>query len=378
MRANEFLIEDYDPSKGRVEHPEDLIISYGSQGANRAIAAIKQMATNPETISIKPDGKPALIWGRDQNGFGIADKYMFSKGTIPRSIEQMNQIYSSRKGGGREDLMQMMSSLWSQFEQSIPDGFKGWLFGDLLYSETPQIKDNKFVFQPNTVIYSVPVDSELGKRIATSTSGIVVHTYFPQAPYQGPDGSIVSPSGRHISKLTGVNNKGPLLIITDQFAVPPKIKIPADLKSLEQFVNNNGRLLDALINPDQLRTMKISDFPDLFKKYVNTKVKARNFDNFGNDFLQWLDSQKLSEQKKANIATYLQSNTGAYKVFCQIYMGIMRVKDHIVKLLDNHPAPLEASIMGQPGQEGYLVHGKEHPIKAVDRQKFIAANFEDK
>ena len=42
MRAQEFLTEDYDPTKARVEHLEDLILTQGSSGAQHAIAIIQQ------------------------------------------------------------------------------------------------------------------------------------------------------------------------------------------------------------------------------------------------------------------------------------------------------------------------------------------------
>jgi len=376
MRAKDFLTEDYDPTKARVEHPEDLVLTQGSAGAQQAIAAIQQMATNPETISIKPDGKPALIWGRDQSGFGLADKHMFAKGIIPRSMEQLAQVYSARSGGGREDLISMMASLWPQFEASVPNSFKGWMFGDLLYSQRPPVQNGQFVFQPNTVVYTVPVDSDLGRQIAKSTSAIVAHTYFSQAPYQGPDGKIIAPPGRHITTTRNLNVGGPLLVMSDQFTVPPKVKIPASLKTLSSFISSNGNLIDKVLDVNALTSLKIKDLPELFKKYANNRVKQRNFSNFGGDFIEWLSTARVSEQKQKNIATHLQANANGFKVLCQAFIGIMQVKDQIVNLLDSHPAPLQAHINNEPGQEGYLVHTKTGPIKAVNRPKFSAANFE--
>jgi hypothetical protein len=376
MRAQEFLTEDYDPTKARVEHPEDLILTQGSSGAQHAIAIIQQMATNPETISIKPDGKPAIIWGRDDQGFGMADKHMFAKGIIPRSIDQMAQVYSQRSGGGREELVSMMAALWPQFEQSVPGSFRGWMFGDLLYSQRPGVQNGNFVFQPNTVSYSVPVASDLGKQIAASTSGIVVHTYFKQAPYLGQDGKIVAPPGQHITSPRGINTRGPLLVISDQFTAPPKVKVPPEIKNLSAFISRNAGLIDKVLDESTLVSLKIKDLPQLLKTYANSKVRARNFNAFGSDFLEWLASSKASEQKQKNIQTHLQENAGGFKVLCQAFLGIMNIKDKIVGLLDAHPAPLQASIQGEPGQEGYLVHTKSGPVKTVNRQKFSAANFE--
>lgn len=378
MRATEFLIEEYDPTKARVPHPEDEVLLRGSAGSKDAIAAIKQMATNPETISIKPDGKPALVWGRDEQGFSLVDKHMFKAGTLPRNPNQLAQVYSQRKGGGREDLISMMSALWPQFEASVPNSFRGWLFGDLLWSQTPPIQNNQFVFKPNTVVYTVPTNSELGQGIAKSTSGICVHTFFSKAPGMDPQGQFVAPPGRHISKLpAAVNNKGPLLMVTDQFTVPPRVKLPPDLKSIENFITSNGAVMDKFLDEATLSSLKIKDLPTLLQAYGNYRVKQRNFDNFGSDFItDFLASKKVSPQKLNNIQTYIESNRAGYKVLCQAFIGIMRVKDHIVNNLDAHPAQMQAHINDVPGQEGYLVHTKTGPFKTVDRAKFSAANFE--
>jgi len=370
MRAQEFLTEadeaNYSLENARISHPEDMVISMGSTGAKLAIKSIQQMASHPETISIKPDGKPAIVWGQDEKGFGMADKHMFAKGIIPRSPQELAEIYAQRKSGGREELTAMMTALWPQFQASLTGGFKGWLFGDLLYSQRPAVQGDSFVFQPNTVVYTVPVASDLGKRISASTSGIVAHSYFAAS----------GQPGKHINKIRGVNPSGPLLVIDDQFSVPPKVKIPPDLKSLETFITSNGAAIDKLLDKSALSAAKISSFPQIFQKYVNAKVKARDFSNFGADFIEWMAGAKVSTSMQQNIAAHLKANAGGYKVLCQAFIGIMRVKDHIVKLLDSHPAPLQGSIQGELGQEGYLVHTGTGPVKAVDRQKFSAANFE--
>lgn len=377
MRAQEFLTEEYDPTKARVPHPEDRVFDEGSAGAQKAIATLQQMASNPETISIKPDGKPAIVWGKDERGFTMCDKHMFAKGILPRSPEEIAQVYAQRKGGGREELADMIAQLWPQFEASLPGSFKGYLFGDLLYSQRPPVENGSFVFKPNTVVYTVETNSELGQRIAKSTSGIVVHTFFSKAPAPGPDGKIVAPPGRHISTPRGTNQNGPLVIVTDQFMTPPKVKIPPDLKALSSFITSNGSLIDKVTNPEALAALKIKDLPQLLMKYTNGKVRQRNFDGFGSDFLQWLDGEgRVSDGKKKNIATHLQANAGGFKVICQAFIGIMRVKNHIVGLLDAHPAQMQAHINGEAGQEGYMVHGKENPTKVVNREKFSAANFE--
>ena len=66
--------------KGHLDHPEDLIFLGDVTGANRAVDAIVKTVANPKTVTIKWDGYPALIFGRDTNGkFSIMDKHMFNK-----------------------------------------------------------------------------------------------------------------------------------------------------------------------------------------------------------------------------------------------------------------------------------------------------------
>ena len=66
--------------KGHLDHPEDLVFLQDISGANRAIDSVVKTVTNPNTVTIKWDGYPALIFGRDATGkFSIMDKHMFNK-----------------------------------------------------------------------------------------------------------------------------------------------------------------------------------------------------------------------------------------------------------------------------------------------------------
>ena len=66
--------------KGHLEHPEDLVFLGDEQGARQAIDSIVATVENPQSITIKWDGYPALIFGRGSDGkFSIMDKHMFNK-----------------------------------------------------------------------------------------------------------------------------------------------------------------------------------------------------------------------------------------------------------------------------------------------------------
>ena len=62
-------------AKARIDHPEDLVFEEGSSGAQRALDAMKHAAVDPTVNSVKWDGTPAIIFGRDENGFIMAMKH---------------------------------------------------------------------------------------------------------------------------------------------------------------------------------------------------------------------------------------------------------------------------------------------------------------
>ena len=73
--------------------------------------------------------------------------------------------------------------------------------GDLMYTndkKMQKIDGKSFVtFQPNTILYAVQTDSDLGKKIASSKMGIVFHTTYSGATIEDLGASF----GANISKL---------------------------------------------------------------------------------------------------------------------------------------------------------------------------------
>ena len=61
-------------------------------------------------------------------------------------------------------------------------GIKDVLQGDLMFTddvETTDIEGKKYyTFQPNTIVYAVDVNSDLGKKIKNAKIGVVWHTTY--------------------------------------------------------------------------------------------------------------------------------------------------------------------------------------------------------
>ena len=174
--------------KGHLDHPEDLIFLQDVAGANRAVDAIAQTVKNPKTVTIKWDGYPALIFGRDSEGnFSIMDKHMFNKkdgtGRQVYSPKQFVQ-YDANRGVDRSGLHNIIAEIWPGLEQASK-GAKGYYWGDLLFSQPLQDQNGEYVFKanPNGITYKVDASSEVGKLMKGKTAGIAVHQYIdPNAP----------------------------------------------------------------------------------------------------------------------------------------------------------------------------------------------------
>jgi len=154
--ANIKLVED----KGHLDHPEDLVFLQDVAGANQALNNILATAKNPNNISIKWDGYPALIFGRGPNGkFSIMDKHMFNKkdgsGRKIYSPADFAQ-YDAARGVNRGELERIISEIWSGLEIESR-GTKGYYWGDLLFHKPLTPNNNglySFKANPNGITYT--------------------------------------------------------------------------------------------------------------------------------------------------------------------------------------------------------------------------------
>ena len=350
----------------RIEHPEDLVFDRGSSGIDTAIQGIQRTAQQPTTATVKWDGKPAIIFGRKPNGeFVLTDKGGFLKSGgvgLATSPKQMADVLAQRRGGGREELAQLYADMWPVIERATPKNMRGYLQADLLFH--PQkpytVKDGKYTFTPNTVTYRVDADSETGKKIGDSTYGIVIHSKIAE-----PGADVEPVSGATISDV-------PALFVADQNIKDSTAGVQLDEKNiaqLKQLKSKYGSQIDALFNPQELRNRRISNFPKLFKQYINTKVRAGNYDNMIKGFVDWV-SEKVPTQAPRMIE-WMKGNSQGTAALVNTFLLLSAVKNDMIRQLDQTAHEIEASIDDEPGHEGYV--GQD--LKFVDRMRFSQANF---
>jgi hypothetical protein len=364
--ANPYTIYEADEGNvgGRakgIEHLEDLVFRKGSRGAAEALTILDQAAASPgTTTSVKWDGMPAVYFGRkpDTGEFVLTDGSGFeAKGYdgLATSPRMMSQIQGTRKGD-RSGLIQTYATLWPMLEAALPENFRGYVQGDLLYMNTPALQAGNYVFKPNTVQYRIPAKSSLGQRIGNSEVGIAMHTMYSDA------GEPKQPL-----KRVKFNDVPGLLLIEPIFAkeMAPNPELVQQIKSL---IRGQGAAIDTLFNPAELRAQQLTDLAKLCVDYINTRIKepSGNFDNLLSGFGDWLQT-KVTPRKFANIVEYLQSptsNTQGMAAAFTLFLLLHDLKLDVLRQLD----------LKDPGHEGWVMATPAGYSKAVNRFDFTARN----
>lgn len=341
-----------------IEHLEDLVFRKGTRGAQEALAIVQAAAQQPSTTTVKWDGKPAIVFGRKPatGEFVLTDGSGFeAKGYdgLATSPEMMAKIQSTRPGD-RAGITQLYTDLWPVLEAAIPQNFRGYVKGDLLYMDTPPLEAGNYVFKPNTVEYRIPAKSSLGQRIGNSKIGVAMHSMYAD-------------TGEPRQPLSRVKfNDVPGLLLIEPIAGKEMLPESNLVKQIKSLIRSKGRDIDILFNPAELRAQQITDLAKLCVDYINARIRTGNFDNLLSGFGQWLQT-KVTPRKFQNIIEYLQSprsNTEALAAAFTIFILLHDLKLDILRQLD----------LRDPGHEGWVMATPAGYAKAVNRFDFTARN----
>lgn len=378
MRYREFkLVESvlYE-AEARIQHAEDIVFWEGSRGAIRALNSLKSLEEGGHNdVTIKWDGSPALIFGRNEDGeFVLTDKSGFGASGYDgkaKSAKALQQMLMNRPGASNPDprkaenykkFVGNMVDIYDEYEKATPKDFRGFLKGDLLYYNTPPVVNKNYVFKPNIVEYAVDVDSDLGKRIGQSKTGIVVHR-------------LIDEQGNESPVPNGLQMQGTEVLILPSVTVEKAASIEDEsINQLKADVAKNAGAIDRLLDKAAITKLKISDFAKILYTYTNSKVDT-GLEDLGDDFFDWMSRSKLSANKQKNIADHINNNKAGFNAIWQIVTGIMRIKDDIIRQFDSHGQTVKATIPGHgEGGEGYVLAHPKGDIKLVPREYFTRAN----
>ena len=182
LRFTDILNESKAGKNLHLEHLEDEIINFGVDGGRAALNFLRSLrdmlagaSRSSVNMTVKWDGAPAIFAGIDPSDgkFFVAKKSVFN--VNPKLYKTNAEIDADLSG-----------ALNSKFKIALAEfsklGIKDVLQGDLMFTddvESETIEGTKYyTFQPNTIIYAVPIDSDLGKVINKAKIGVVWHTTY--------------------------------------------------------------------------------------------------------------------------------------------------------------------------------------------------------
>ena len=379
-RGSMKLLELFNPSSRQkimegIDHPEDLIIQQGSKGADRVIEELSKLESDPSTISVKWDGLPALVWGRDKQGvFHLVDKHMFDKISKGKMEFTTIQDYDEGRGANRSSLWEKERIMKPALEAATPQVRDQYWFGDFMYAGTPPTKDGKFVFKPNTIEYRVSEDGNLGKKIANSQAGMAVHTFIPGL------GSDDQP----LVGLKGLDENVGVVFFLGEIKDKPTVKIDESMLAKAQSVVNEHRAaVDKFIV--DLTEMKGKSVITAMSPFITRMLEE---DDISGDivprFLEFLKerltpaaAEKMLGKNKDGWLYQADGGGPGLLGIWSMWAAVTELKMSVKQLLDTQMQGSEVQALtdGVDAHEGYVFGAGKEKLKLVDRLGFTKANF---
>jgi len=372
-------------------HLEELVLTRGSEGYNMARAflleLLKTLKGNTESqiqTSVKWDGAPAIFVGTNpENGkFFVGTKSIFNK--VPKINYTEEDILKNH--GHAPGLVDKLTKALKYLPEL---GIKNILQGDFMFDdemlETVEIDgEPHYTFKPNTIVYAVPVNSNLGREVGQSKFGIVFHTTYNSLDSGASFGADVS----QLKKVPGI-------WFDDAFFTD-------DTGVVTLTDSEESEVINLVQQSDSINeNIDYNDLPnDLLNIYINSEIKSgsfledpeKSFDGFVNWFSQRLQKRinnlksdkgrQRATDKGLQVIDLFKSRKGdiinlfkvsrllfeAKNIFIEKYNNAVYNTKHFV---DNGSGDL---VVTNP--EGYVaVDHAGNGIKFVDRLEFSRANF---
>jgi hypothetical protein len=392
-----YLIELFTPTKREImegiDHPEDRIISQGGAGAERVLTDLANLEKNPITVSIKWDGFPAVVFGRDGNGnLVFMDKHMYDK-VVKGTMKFMSiKEYDISRDANRGDLWEKESVLRPALEKAIPNVKDRYWMGDLMWSGTPKTENGYFVFKPNTVEYRVKIDSTPGRgntlsdKIARSVGGIAVHTYI--AGLGQEDQPLVG--------LKGLDDNAGITFMVGEMQDKPKVAVNKNLLAdAKKTIDQNKQIIDQFLK--DLTTLKSKSVVSSMGPFITRMLEEDDIQNnivprFLDFLLERLGEASAKKMLGSNKDGWLYQDMGepnpndpvngrggaaGLLAIWTIWAKITELKIHIKQQIDTQQQGSEivAITDGLNAHEGYVFGSGKDKLKLIDRLGFSRANF---
>lgn len=372
-------------------HLEELVLTQGSDGYNMARAflleLLKVLKGNTKSkiqTSVKWDGAPAIFAGTNpENGrFFVGTKSIFNK--VPKINYTEEDIVKNHghAPGLVDKLTKALRYLPALKIQNILQG--DFMFDDGMVSTIEVDGEPHYRFKPNTITYTVPVNSDLGREIGESKFGIIFHTTYNDLDGNASFGADIS----GLRKTPGVwfddayfdDNTGVVTLTEDEEAEIVRLVTEADEVNerinyedlpaalLNIYINSEIKAGNFLENPESSYEGFLNWYSQRSQKKINNLKSVKGKQKATQNTKQTLQSFKERREDIENIFRISRLLFEAKNIFIQKYNNAVYRTRHFI---ENESGDLVAS-----NPEGYVaVDHRGNGIKFVDRLEFSKANF---
>jgi len=374
-----------------LEHLEDEILNFGIAGGRSSInflQALRDMFAGSSksklNVTVKWDGAPAVIAGPhpETGKFFVATKSLFRKRKADTAYYHTNADIDADKSG---ELASKLKVALAEFSKL---GMTEILQGDLMFTDDISSTDidgeSYYTFTPNTIMYAVAKDSQLGNKIKSSKIGVVWHTTYKGDSIENLKASfgakIPSKSNRvwqDDATFKDISGKG-------NFTAKDTVAITKLLSDAgKQFQRIDAGSFNKFLRWQDTVPPGVS-----FKSYLNTYTRAgkklpasgKVIQMYFNHFNDWWIKNKGEKNLKRHLAE-IRKATNALKNVVDFINHLVQAKLMIVRKL-NEVKGLARTFVKTPtglkvvNPEGYVaIDHTGGAVKIVDKLEFSFNNF---
>ena len=383
-----------------MEHLEDEVLNggvAGTRGAINFLQGLRDMLAGhsdaPVNVTVKWDGAPAVFAGYnpENDRFFVGSKGVFNKNA---KINYTEADIDDNHSGGLADKLKVALAELSRVN------IKGVLQGDMMYTKDDLKREDidgesYITFQPNTIVYAVPVKTKLAAKIMSSNMGIVWHTTYSGDTMEDMTASFGVNAGA-FKERTSVWQAD--AAFKDQSGTATMTKketgdVTAILKKAGQlFQKLDSNILEMIANDAQTSLM--------VKTYYNTKVrsgdKVKNVKKHTAGMIAYVydklkaDIDKVKQEKTKKVkkeimdkyVKFLRKNSGEFVKIFAMQNLLIDAKLLIVRKLESIQGLTKTFIKTPTGYrvtapEGFVAIDslKGGAVKLVDRMEFSMQNF---
>jgi hypothetical protein len=379
-----------------LEHLEDDIINRGAVGGENAVnflKAVRNMLAGSgkgTNMTVKWDGAPAIICGvNPENGkFFVGTKSVFNK--TPK-INYTSRDIAKNHGG---EVAKKLNVCLSQLSRL---NIKGILQGDLLFTDDLKainIDGEKMLsFTPNTITYAVPVDSDIGKKIARAKMGIVFHTQYTGKTMDNLSasfGTVRGSSNRNVFLASAAYKSTAVMFSKSELS-----RFDAQIRMAEGSLRKAAPILNLMsknISDDLSVGYRLKTYFNYYIKNSNSDMgkvatMQKQFRDYYENFINMeIDSrktprgkEKFIKAKKDNLQFIDRNKTALYFAIAS-HITLANAKNTLLQKM-NQIQSIGNFIRTSKGYrvtapEGYVaVDNVAGAVKLVDRLEFSRQNF---